>query len=71
MNLKPEPFASAMLLTLLVGATLGSIAIAVALTTPKTGKDVQEILKGFARRLNARGRAMDPYEDEEPVAMFI
>jgi gas vesicle protein len=69
MNPKTDSFSGTMFLALLGGATLG--AIAMALTTPKTGKEVLGMLKSLTNRLNARGRELDQYDDEDPIAMFI
>jgi gas vesicle protein len=49
-----------MLFTLLGGVVLG--AVAVALTTPKTGQEVRNTLRNTVRRL--RGKAQETSEDE-------
>ena len=57
-----------MLLALLGGVTLG--AIAVALTTPKTGKEVRDRLRALGRRFRAQAELAE-MSDEDAVAMFI
>ena len=69
MDQKADTFSRALLLALLGGATFGIVAV--ALTTPKSGKELKESLKALANRLKARGGELNRYEDEEPVAMFI
>jgi gas vesicle protein len=63
MNQQPTPA----LLALLGGAALG--AIAMALTTPKTGREVRAVLGGLNRRL--RRQATEELDDGEVLALFI
>ncbi len=58
-----------LLLTLLGGATLG--AIVMALTTPKTGREVRDTLRGTLDRLRGRMEEEDPLEVQAHEAMFI
>jgi hypothetical protein len=51
----------AMLLGLLGGAALG--ALAVALTTPKTGRELRNTLKNAARKL--RGKSLDTMDVDD------
>lgn len=61
------------LLSLLGGAALG--AIVVALTTPKTGQEVRGSLKSVVNRFRARNvdaeEALDELADELIEALFI
>jgi gas vesicle protein len=66
MNQNARAISGAMLLTLLGGASLG--ALAVALTTPKTGREVRNLLKGVAAPARSQAPAV---EDEEPVRMLF
>jgi gas vesicle protein len=59
----------AMLLALLGGAALG--ALAVALTTPKTGREVRDTLKATVNRLLGKTSAMDDYDDALIESLFI
>jgi len=68
MSQKPFPFSSAMLITLLGGAALG--AVAMALTTPKTGKEVRDRFRILANRV--RGKAVtDDQADEGGMEMLF
>ena len=57
------------MLMLLVGASLG--AVAVALLTPKTGKEVRGILKAVGNRLRGQPEPDDSLEEPHAIAMFI
>ena len=67
MNSNARAFSGAMLLTLLGSAALG--AAAVALNTPKTGKEVRNLLKGAA--LPAPKKAPAVEEEDGPVRMLF
>jgi gas vesicle protein len=69
MNQEADFISSAMLLTLLGGATLG--AIAVVLTTTKTGKEFQGKLRSLAGRFGTKAGELNPDEDEVVLAAFI
>lgn len=64
----PSP-RGALLLTLLGGAALG--AIVMALTTPKTGHEVRGTLRNTLDRLRGRMEDDDPLEVSAHEAMFI
>lgn len=57
------------LLSLLGGFAFG--AIVVALSAPKTGREVRKTLGDVGRRLLGKPEAMDLPEDEWVEAMFI
>ena len=59
----------AMLLTLLGGVTLG--AVVMALTTPKTGREVRGTLKTAIDRLRGRNADDDSLDVSASEAMFI
>ncbi len=59
----------AMLLTLLGGVTLG--AVVMALTTPKTGREVRGTLKTAINRLRGRAGDEDSLDVSAHEAMFI
>lgn len=68
MNLKSSSFPTSTLLALLGGASLG--AVAVALTTPKTGREVRKQLLAVANRLS--GKTAYGYAAEDgPVEMLF
>ena len=67
MNQNARAFSGAMLLTLLGSAALG--AAAVALTTPRTGKEVRNLLKGAAAP--ACGEAPAVEDEDGPVRMLF
>jgi gas vesicle protein len=69
MRLDSSSSSNRMLFTLFGGAVLG--AIAVALTTPKTGQEVRDTLRTAARRL--RGKSEEPEELDTGTidALFI
>ena len=58
-----------MLFTLLGGAVLG--AVAVALTTPKTGQEVRNTLRTAARRLRGKVEETDEVDTGTIDALFI
>jgi len=58
-----------MLLSLLGGAALGAIVL--ALTTPKTGREVRATLKGAVDRFRGKNQDMDQLADELIEALFI
>jgi len=59
----------ALLLTLLGGVTLG--AVVMALTTPKTGREVRDTLKTTLDRLRGRLDDADSLDVSASEAMFI
>jgi gas vesicle protein len=67
MNQNARAFSGAMLLTLLGGASLG--ALAVALTTPKTGREVRHLLKGAAAPARTEAPAVE--DEDGPVRMLF
>jgi len=69
MNQKSRPFSSALLLTLLGGASLG--AAAVALTTPKAGKEVRNKLRTLGIRLMGKVEADSQTNDDAKLMQFI
>lgn len=66
MNPNARAFSGAMLLALLGSAALG--AAAVALTSPRTGKEVRNLLKGA---VPARSEAPALDEEDGPVRMLF
>jgi gas vesicle protein len=69
MRKEPSSTCGNLLLALLGGATLG--AVAVALTTPKTGREVRATLRGTLDRLRGRLDDEDPTDVSAHEAMFI
>jgi len=69
MKQKAESFSGTMLFTLIGAASLG--ALAVALTTPKTGKEFQNSLRVLADRFRSKKEDLDSIEDEVGIAAFI
>ena len=71
MNQEFRTVSGALLLALLGGASLG--AAAVALTTPKTGKEVRNRLRTLGLRLTAKAKAKADGEtsDDVPLMQFI
>ena len=69
MKSNARAFSGAMLLTLLGGATLG--AAAVALTTPKTGKEVRNLLKGVAAPSRSAATADVAADEDGTVRMLF
>jgi gas vesicle protein len=69
MNQESRPFLSALLLTLLGGASLG--AAAVALTTPKTGKEVRNKLRTLGIRLMGRAETDGQANNDAKLMQFI
>jgi hypothetical protein len=67
MNNSSPSLPGPLFLALLGGATLG--AIAMALTTPKTGREVRTALGALGDPF--RAKAAEDLEDEEILAMFI
>lgn len=66
--ISPRPSAPLpLILALLGGATLGAIAL--ALTTPKTGREIRARLRNLAGRF--RTRVAEDLDDGEVLAMFI
>jgi gas vesicle protein len=59
----------AMLLSLLGGAALGAIVL--ALTTPRTGREVRRSLRTAVDRLRGRNEDLDDLADEIIEAMFV
>jgi gas vesicle protein len=57
------------ILALLGGAALGAIVL--ALTTPRTGREVRQSLKSTVDRLRGRGEDLDDLADDIIEAMFI
>jgi len=60
---------TAMLLSLLGGAALG--ALTVALTTPKTGRELRSSLKTAARKLRGRSAEAEDPDTGTIDALFI
>jgi len=60
---------NAMLLALLGAATLG--AILMALTTPKTGREVRNTLRSAGNRLRGKVEETDDSDDDMTQALFI
>jgi gas vesicle protein len=58
-----------MLLSLLGGAIVGAIVL--ALTTPKTGREVRNTLKTAARRLTGKSGEPDELDTGTIEALFI
>jgi gas vesicle protein len=58
-----------MLLSLLGGAIVGAIVL--ALTTPKTGREVRNTLKTAARRLTGKSEEPDELDTGTIEALFI
>jgi gas vesicle protein len=69
MNQESRTVSGALLLALLGGASLG--AAAVALTTPKTGKEVRTLLRTLGLRLKAKAGADGETSDDVPLMQFI
>lgn len=69
MSQKPAPYSSAMLITLLGAAVLG--AVAMALTTPKTGKEVRDRVGTLANRVRGKVVTNDQTEDGGMEMLFI
>jgi len=69
MNQESHSFCSALLFTLLGGASLG--AAAVALTTPKTGKEVRNKLRTLGIRLMGKAEADEQTNDDVKLMQFI
>jgi gas vesicle protein len=69
MNQNSRTVSGALLLALLGGASLG--AAAVALTTPKTGKEVRNRLRTLGLRLTAKAQADGEASDDVPLMQFI
>jgi hypothetical protein len=68
MNQKSSSFPVTALITLLGGATLGGLVV--ALTTKKSGKEFRSTLRAMGNRLLRRNGA-DDADDELIRAMFI
>ncbi len=71
MTLRPDPMPipSTLLLALLGGAVIG--AIAMALTTPKTGREVRATLRGVLQRGGAEDLDLESLDDDRLEALFI
>jgi len=71
MTLRPDPASNpgTLLLIILGGAVLGGLAM--ALTTPKTGREVRAVLRNTLRRLGRAVEDLDPLEEDPLTAMFI
>lgn len=71
MTMRPDPSTNpgTMLLVLLGGAVLG--ALTMALTTPKTGREVRATLRGSMRRLGRAAADLDALDEDPLEAMFI
>ena len=69
MNQEFRTVSGALLLALLGGVSLG--AAAVALTTPKTGKEVRNRLRTLGLRLTAKAQADGEASDDVPLMQFI
>jgi gas vesicle protein len=71
MTMRPDSASQpgTMLLILLGGAVLGGLTM--ALTTPKTGREVRATLRHSLRRLGQVVEDLDPLEEDPLTAMFI
>ncbi len=69
MSVKNGTQSNFVLFSLLGGAALG--AIAVALTTPKTGREVRQAIKSTARRLRGNTDEIEDMDSESIEALFI
>lgn len=69
MKIQTNAFPSAMLVALLGGTTLG--AMAVAITTSKTGMAFRNRLRKLGSRLRGQAEASDPEEGGIAVTAFI
>ncbi|MGA2079996.1 MAG: hypothetical protein ABSH53_05210 [Holophaga sp.] len=71
MTMRPDPAThpGTLLLIVLGGAVLGGLAM--ALTTPKTGREVRAVLRSSLRRLGRAVEDLDPLEEDPLTAMFI
>jgi gas vesicle protein len=69
MNQEPRTVSGALLLALLGGVSLG--AAAVALYTPKTGKEVRNQLRTLGLRLMAKAEAEGETSDDVRLMQFI
>ena len=69
MNQESRPFSSALLLTLLTGASLG--AAAMALATPKTGREVRNTLRALRSRLLGKAEADETADDDAKLMQFV
>jgi hypothetical protein len=69
MTMSKEPTSPNTMLLLLVAASLG--AVAMALVTPKTGKELRGILKAVGNRLRGQPEPDDSLEEPHAIAMFI
>lgn len=69
MSQRPVPFACATLLALIGGAALG--AATVALTTPRTGREVRDRFRVLANRIRGRVGRHGRSDDEAVEMLFI
>ena len=69
MRIDSRSYLSATLFTLLGSATIG--AITVALTTPRTGREVRNSVRKLGSRLRGQAVASDQEEEEVAFAAFI
>jgi gas vesicle protein len=71
MTMRPDPPSTpgTLLMLLLGGAVLGGLAM--ALTTPKTGREVRATLRRSLRRLGRAAADLDSLDEDPLIAMFI